>query len=294
MSAIGYYVFYAINWVITLLPLRVLYIFSDFLFLILYYFPSYRRSTVAMNLKNAFPEKSIKELKEIEKKFYKHLADIFIETLKMSHLSSKEMKRRFRFTNPEVIDKLKAEGRDIAAICGHYNNWEWMSSLPLFTDMKCVTIYKPLNNRLFDGFMNDLRMKKGFFLAPMSLIIREILTDRKKGVNALYAFISDQTPAKGDIQYWTNFLNQDTPVFLGVEKIAVKYDMAVVFFDNQKVKRGHYTATVSVLFEHPGEVPEHAVTEAHVRKLEEMIKKQPEYWVWSHKRWKYKREQPNG
>jgi KDO2-lipid IV(A) lauroyltransferase len=128
----------------------------------------------------------------------------------------------------------------------------------------------------------------------MSLIVREIITDRKKGVNALYAFISDQTPAKGDIQYWTNFLNQDTPVFLGVEKIATKYDMAVVFFENQKVKRGHYEATVEVLFDHPGEVPEHTVTETHVRKLEEMIKKQPEYWVWSHKRWKYKREQVNG
>lgn len=294
MNAIVFYIFYAINWVITLLPLSILYVISDFLFLILYYFPSYRRSTVAMNLKNAFPEKSDEERKIIEKKFYKHLADIFIETLKMTHLSRKEMKKRFRFTNPEVIDKLKAEGRDIAAICAHYNNWEWMSALPLFTDIKCTTIYKPLHNRFFDKFINDLRRKKGFFLTPMSNIVREIISDKKRGVNALYAFISDQTPANVDVQFWTTFLNQDTPVFVGVEKIAAKYDMAVVYFDCQKTRRGYYTFTAELLFDHPKGLPENTVTEAHVRKLEGIINKQPEYWVWSHKRWKHKREQLNG
>jgi KDO2-lipid IV(A) lauroyltransferase len=293
MGKVMFYLFYGINWVITLLPLRILYIFSDLLFLVLYYFPSYRRKIVAANLKNSFPEKTADELLKIEKKFYKHLADMFIETLKMTHLSKKEMKKRFIVTNPEVLQRFKDEGRDIAAICGHYNNWEWMSAIPLYTDIKCVTIYKPLRNKQFDNFLNDLRRKKGFFLTPMSNIIREIITDRNKGINAMYSFIADQTPAKSDIQYWTRFLNQDTPVYTGAEKIAVKYDMVVVFFNNKKIKRGYYTTTLDILFEHAAGLPEHSVTEAHVRCLEKNIREQPEYWIWSHLRWKHKREHQN-
>jgi Kdo2-lipid IVA lauroyltransferase/acyltransferase len=293
MEKAGFYLFYMINWVITLLPLRILYIFSDLLYFILYYFPSYRRKMVATNLKNSFPDKSADELLKIEKKFYRHLADMFIETLKMTHLSDAEMRKRFVVKNPEVIQKLKNEGRNIAAICGHYNNWEWMSGMPLYTDMKCVTIYKPLRNKHFDKFMNSLRRKKGFYLAPMSNIVREIFTDRNNGINALYAFISDQTPAKGDIHYWTTFLNQDTPVYTGAEKIAAKYDMAVIFFNNIKIKRGHYVVTIDVLFEHTQGLPEHTVTEAHVRSLEKNIIEQPEYWIWSHHRWKHKRESLN-
>jgi len=293
MGAVGFYLFYGINWIITLLPLRVLYLSADLLFLILYYYPSYRRTIVATNLKNAFPEKSADELLKIEKRFYKHLADLIIETFKMTHLGRKEMKKRFIVTNPEILKKFKDEGRDIAGICGHYNNWEWMVATTLYTDLKCVTIYKPLRNKLFDWFMNDLRSKKGFVLTPMSHIVREIIADRNKGINCLYAFISDQTPAKGDIQFWTQFLNQDTPVYLGAEKIATKYDMAVVFFNNQKIKRGYYTSTLEILFEHTEGLPEHAVTEAHVRKLENLIIENPEYWIWSHRRWKHKREQQN-
>ena len=293
MQKVTFYLFYAINWVITLLPLQILYFFSDLLFLALYHFPSYRRKIVATNLKNAFPEKSTDELLKIEKKFYKHLADVFIETLKMTHLSEKEMKKRYLITNPEVLEKFKDEGRDIAAIAGHYNNWEWMSVTPLFIDLKCVTIYKPLRNRYFDKFLNDLRRKKGFYLTPMSHIIREIITDRNNGINALYAIIADQTPPKGDIHYWTQFLNQDTPVYVGAEKIAVKYDMVVVFFNTKKIKRGFYTATVDVLFEHTSGLPEHVITEAHVRSLEKNIIEQPEYWIWSHHRWKHKRDTKN-
>jgi KDO2-lipid IV(A) lauroyltransferase len=288
MTALGFYLFYVINWVVTLLPLRVLYLFSNMLFFILYYFPSYRRDVVSENLKNSFPDKSQKELQNIEKKFYKHLGDICIETLKMTHLSRSEMKKRFVVTNPEVLQKFKDEGRDIAAVCGHYNNWEWMSALPLYTDIKCITIYRPLTSKLFDWFMNSLRKKKGFFLTANSNIVREIISNRKNGINALYAFIADQVPPKGDIKYWTRFLNQDTPVYLGVEKIASKYNMAVIFFNNNKVKRGYYTTTIEVLFENPEGLPDHAITDKHVKCLEKMITEKPEYWIWSHRRWKYK------
>lgn len=294
MNAIGFYLFYCINWIITLIPLRVLYLFADFLFLLLYYFPSYRRKIVAANLKNAFPEKNTGELLKIEKQFYKHLADLFIETFKLTHMSEKSLKKRFVVTNPEVIKKFKDEGRDIVAVCGHYNNWEWFAGLPLYSDIKTVSIYKPLKNKLFNQFINRLRSKHGMVLTPMSNIIRELIMDRKNGVNTLSAFVADQTPVRADIKYWTKFLSQDTPVYLGAEKIATKYDMVVVFLNNRKIKRGYYTLTIDVLFESTKGLPEYAVTEAHVKRLEEIITENPQYWMWSHRRWKYKREKQNG
>jgi Kdo2-lipid IVA lauroyltransferase/acyltransferase len=291
MGAVGFYLFYIINWIITLLPLRVLYIFSDMLFLILYYFPSYRRKIVAANLRNSFPDKTKQELEVIEKKYYKHLADLFIETLKLTHMNRKQLKKRFVFTNPELINKLKADGKDIIGICGHYNNWEWTSAVQLFIDYKTISIFRPMKNKLFEEFVNSLRRKYGTVMTPMSNIVREIITNRKNGVRTLSEFIADQIPAKGDINYWTQFLNQETAVYLGAEKIAAKYDMAVVFFNIQKIRRGYYKTTAELLFEHSAGLPEYMITEAHVRRLEEIIKEKPEYWIWSHRRWKHKREQ---
>lgn len=294
MEVVVFYLFYIINWIITLLPLQVLYLFSDFFFLILYYFPGYRRKVVATNLRNAFPEKSEKELALIAKSFYKHLADLFIETLKLTHMSRKQLKRRFIIENPELLSRLKAEGRDIVGVCGHYNNWEWMTGIPLYTDYKCISIYKPLKNKYFDKFITNLRKMNGMGLTPMSNILREIIKERNAGVNTLSAFISDQTPPGGDINYWTRFLNQETPVYLGAEKIAAKYDMALVFFNHQKIKRGYYRMKVEMLFEHTSGLPDHIITDAHVRRLEEIILERPQYWIWSHRRWKHKKEHPDG
>ena len=289
MGTIGFYIFFGINWIVTLLPLRILYIFSDFLYLILYYGLSYRRKVVAENLRNSFPEKSTGELKAIEKKFYRHLADLFIEILKLTHMSKNESLKRMKITNLELLERLYDERRDIVAVIGHYNNWEWLKSLIFHTKYQTVSIYKPLRNRHFDKFLLDLRKREGMILSPMSLIVREILEARKAGRRSIYSFISDQTPPKGDIKYWTTFLNQDTPVYLGVEKIASKYDMAVVFFNVTKIKRGYYSYCPELLFEHTTGLPEHVITESHVRRLEEIIREKPEYWIWSHRRWKHKK-----
>jgi KDO2-lipid IV(A) lauroyltransferase len=294
MDAIGYYIFYAINWVITLLPLRVLYVISDFTFLLLYYFPSYRRKVVATNLKNSFPEKSEAELKSIEKKFYRHLADFFIETVKLMHVSKEEQKRRYTFSNIEVIDKLREEKRDIVAVLGHYNNWEWPTLLPFFLKYKVIIIYRPLQNKYFDRFIYNQRSRYGIVLTPTNMVIREIVNFRKQNINTISVFLTDQTPAKGDIKYWTKFLNQDTPVYTGTEKIAAKYDMAMVYFHVQKIKRGYYNLDVELLLEHTAGLPEHFVTETHVRRLEEIIREKPEYWLWSHRRWKHKKPVENG
>jgi Kdo2-lipid IVA lauroyltransferase/acyltransferase len=289
MGGIAYYVFYGVNWIMTLLPFRVLYIISDFIYLFLYYFPSYRRNTVSANLRNSFPEKNNQELKSIEKKFYKHLADLFIETLKLTHISKSQLMKRFRVTNLEITDKLLMENRDIIAVLGHYNNWEWLAAFPLYTNYKSISIYKPLRNKYFNKFLNDLRATHGMVLTPMSQIIRELINDRKNNINTISAFISDQTPVRDEAKYWTTFLNQDTPVYLGTEKIATKYDMAIVFFNIQKVKRGYYNLNIELLFEHTTGLPEHVITETHVRRLEEIIREKPEYWIWSHRRWKHKK-----
>jgi KDO2-lipid IV(A) lauroyltransferase len=293
MGAVLYYIFYGIIWIITLLPLGVLYILSDFIFLLLYYFPSYRRKVVGTNLKNSFPEKSEKELRVIEKRFYHHLADLFLETFKLIHMSEKQQLRRFTYSNLEVIDKLRNENRDVVALLGHYNNWEWPTLLPKFMKYPTVIIYKPLQNKYFNNFINKQRSKYGIILTPMSLVIREILNYRQKKINTISIFISDQTPAKGDIKFWTPFLNQDTPVFTGAEKIALKYDMAVVFFHIQKKKRGYYNLDIELLFDHTAGLPEHTITETFTRRLEEVIKENPEYWIWSHRRWKHKRPVAN-
>jgi KDO2-lipid IV(A) lauroyltransferase len=293
MDAIGYYIFYGINWIITLLPLPVLYIFSDLLYLVLYYIVSYRRKVVAENLRNSFPEKSKEELKTIEKKFYRHLADLLIETFSLTHMSKAEQKKRFTYSNLEVIDRLREDKRDIIAVLGHYNNWEWPTLLPYFLKYKIIIIFKPLQNKYFNEFINKHRSKFGIVLTPTSQVIREIINYRKNNINTLSVFISDQIPAKGDIKFWTKFLNQDTAVFTGAGKIAAKYDMAVVFFHIQKVKRGYYNLDIELLLEHTEGLSEELITETHVRRLEEIIREKPEYWIWSHRRWKHKKPVEN-
>lgn len=293
MAAIGYYLFYGINWIITLLPLPVLFVFSDFLYLVLYYVVSYRRNVVATNLKNSFPEKTDKELKIIEKKFYRHLSDILVETFKSTHMTLVNQKKRFTYSNLEIIDKLREEKRDIIAIMGHYNNWEWPTLLPYYLKYKTIIIYKPLQNKYFNRFINNHRSEHGIVLTPTSQVIREIINCRKNDINTVSVFISDQIPSKGDIKYWTTFLNQDTAEFTGAGKIASKYDMAMVFFHVQKVKRGYYNLNIELLFDHTKGLSEEVITDKHVRRLEEIIKEKPEYWIWSHRRWKHKKPVEN-
>lgn len=293
MSAIGFYIFYVLNWVITLLPLPVLYLFSDFLYLVLYYIVGYRRKVVAINLKNSFPGKSEEERKSIEKKFYRHLSDIMVETFKLTHMSVASQRKRLTYSNLEIIDKLRAEKRDVIAVLGHYNNWEWPTLLPEYLKYKTVIIYKPLQNKYFNDFINKQRSKDGIVLTPTSQVIREIINFRHNGINTVTIFIADQIPAKGDIRYWTTFLNQDTAVFTGVGKIAAKFDMAIVFFNIQKLKRGYYNLSVELLFEHTAGLSEDIITDKHVRRLEEIIIEKPEYWIWSHRRWKHKKPVDN-
>jgi KDO2-lipid IV(A) lauroyltransferase len=293
MDAVAYYIFYGINWIITLLPLRILYIFSDFLYFVLYYIVLYRRKVVENNLRNSFPEKTDEERRIIEKKFYRYLADLIIETLKLTHISKREQRKRFTYSNLEIIDKLREEKRDVIAVLGHYNNWEWPTLLPYYLKYKIIIIFKPLQNKYFNSFMNNQRSKYGIVLTPTAHVIRDIIDNKRNNINTLSVFLSDQIPAKGDIKYWTTFLNQDTAVFTGAGKIAAKYDIAIVFFHIQKVKRGYYNLDIELLHEHTTGLSEKVITETHVRRLEEIIRETPENWIWSHRRWKHNRPAEN-
>jgi len=291
MAAIGFYLFYIVNWIITLLPMRVLYAFSDFTYVLLYHIYRYRRNVVAENLRKSFPEKTYDELRIIEKKFYHHLCDLFVETFSLQHMNNKKLTERYRITNPEILDELYEKNKDVTAVLGHYGNWEWLLIIPLYTRFQTVTIYKPLQNKYFDSFMLKKRTRNKMIVTPMSHIVRDIINLRKENRRALYSFINDQIPPRGEIRYWTRFLNQDTAVYLGAEKIAMKYNMAVVFFRINKIKRGYYELTVEKLFDDVSGLPEHAITESHVKKLEEIIRERPELWVWSHRRWKHRKEE---
>ncbi|MBE0666093.1 MAG: lysophospholipid acyltransferase family protein [Bacteroidales bacterium] len=293
MKGIAFYIFFTINWLITLLPLRVLYIFSDLFFVILYYFPSYRREVVAANLRNAFPEKDEDELKKISRRYYRHLADLFVETLKVTHMSKKQIARRFTMKDEGLLDRFYDEGRDVVAVCGHYNNWEWLSAMPLHFRFTGMTIYKPLKNKYFDRLMCQLRSKYGVVPAPMQSILREILRRRKTGELTASAFIADQTPPPDDHTYWTTFLNQETGFYTGPEKVAVMLDIPVIFLHIKKLKRGYYEAEMTLISENPKSETPHAITEKHIRRLEDIIRLEPEYWLWSHRRWKHKRKKEN-
>ncbi|MGD0341446.1 MAG: lysophospholipid acyltransferase family protein [Bacteroidales bacterium] len=294
MEAIGFYIVYGLAWAFSLLPLTLLYILSDFIFLFIYYFPGYRRKIVRINLLNSFPGKNINEIIKIEKAFYHHFCDLFVETFKLIHMSDEELLNRMKMTNPELLGRLYDEGKDVTVVLGHYGNWEWLVCLSQYTKHQTVPIYKPLQNKHFDRLLYKIRSRYDSILAPMSEVIREVIKLRQKNIISLFAIITDQTPPKEDIKFWTKFLNQDTPVYLGAEKIASKYNMAVVFFNVQNVRRGYYTFTAELLFENSKGLPEHLITETHVRRLEELIREKPEQWLWSHRRWKHKKEQTDG
>ncbi len=292
MKGIGFYIFYTINWLITLLPLRVLYLSSDLFYLILYYVAGYRREVVAMNLRNAFPEKSETERRTIERLFYRHLADLFVETLKVTHMSAKQISKRFRIRDLSLAQRLYNEGRDIIGVCSHYNNWEWLSSLVL-TQYTEMTVYKPLKNKYFDQFILKLRTKYGVISSPMEHILRTLITFRKKNIRTATCFIADQTPPPDENAYWTTFLNQDTGFYRGAEKVAVKFDMAVIYLHIIKVRRGYYDVDIKLITEHPKAEAHDFITSRSVELLEEIIRDKPEYWLWSHRRWKHKKPVKN-
>lgn len=254
----------------------------------MFYVIRYRRKIVLENLNNSFPEKSSEELYEIAKQFYRYLADLFIEILKMLQYDLDSLSKRVKYTNPEVLDDLYDKGKDVLVVLGHYGNWEWLLGLCKYHKHRPLVVFKPVSNKHVDKVFYKMRRKMKVEPIQMRRIIRAILDYREKNILTISAFISDQSTIWEETQYWTQFLNQDTPVYLGPEKIAKKTNQAVIFYKVDRVKRGYYEVEILNLFEEAEETKPHEITERHTRVLEKIIQDKPELWLWTHRRWKLK------
>ena len=287
LSRIGVFFLYLLS----LLPFWFLYLLSDVLYFVIYYLTGYRKKVVRENLRNSFPEKTDAERSAIERRFYSYLCDLMLETIKMLTISRKQLLKRMMPVQNGIdadIEAIIANGRPIIGAVGHYGNWE-MAALRfsmLYPDVARVIVYKPLTNPVFDKLFKNMRERLGATLVAMKDILRKLVSLRNQQTFTL--LVSDQTPIQESAQYFTQFLNQPTAIFMGVEKLAKSTDAVVVFCDIRCVKRGYYTFSFSLIEDQPKNAEPHAITNKHVAYLENMIKLAPQYWLWSHRRWKFK------
>lgn len=295
MNKVLYCIIYSWTYLHALLPFRLLYVLSDILYFWVYIVASYRLKVVRDNLIHSFPEKSKKELRKIERDFYHHFCDYFVETIKLLHISDKEMRKRMKFENVEQVKELMKDGNSALMFLGHYCNWEWVPSINLnFKDDEntiLAQIYKPLKNKAFDDLFLKIRSRFGSLGIPRYETLRTIVKLRRDQKQTLIGFMADQLPSINNIHYWTSFLNQDSAVFTGVERIAKQTGFSVVYLDMEKERRGYYKGTVRLISDKPSEEPEYQITETYIRAMEKTILRNPAYWLWTHKRWKRSRQE---
>ena len=287
---------YPIFYLLSLLPFWILYILAGFAYLIVYKLIGYRTRVVRNNLRTSFPEKSQEELKKIEKQFYHWLCDYFFETLKLLSISKKELDKRFVITNPEVITDSFKEGQNVAAILGHYCNWEWLTRVGKdFNNekRKVGIIYHPLYNKVFDKLLIDIRTSESSITVPKKDILRQLLTFKKEGIMSILGYVSAQSPKWENIHLWLPFLNHDTPVFTGGERIMRKMNDAIFYVEMGRPKRGYYTCTYHLITKEPNSLPEHEITRIFFQMLEKTVQNAPQYYLWSHNRWKRTHEEYN-
>jgi KDO2-lipid IV(A) lauroyltransferase len=283
-----YHILRAFAWPMQLFPLGFHYFASEILYVVVYLVFGYRKKVVSKNLKNAFPQLSEAELKAIERKFYKNFIDIFIETLYFTHINIEKEKGRLEITNYQLIKDLAAENRNILLVMGHLGNWEFLEFLPKEDSLKYYFVYKKLNNKAFDQFFRDLRGRAATPL-EMKQTFRQLYNDTQENKPFLALFISDQRPVKGEIKHWVNFMNQETPVMLGTEKVAQRTGAAVVYFELHRKSRGYHQAHLELICEDASKTAEYEITDAFMQKLEQSIKREPDQYLWTHNRWKFKR-----
>ncbi len=289
MKRIVFLFLYGLLWLITRLPLRFLYFLSGMFNPVIYYLIPYRKKLVLKNLRLSFPEWSEKRVRQTARKFYRHFCDSLIEGVVTIFLSEEELKKRYIFRNPEVCNELFRQGKSIALIFGHYGNWEWASLMPLFLRHKILAIYKPLHNPYIDRLIKRNRERFGVETVAMEKIFRSISRYSKDHVPTLTMFLSDQRPRWAQIQHWTTFMNQDTPVILGPEKISRKLGLSVVYYKIIPVKRGYYEVEFIPMFDDPDKTDVFEITERFHQLLEENIREYPEFWLWTHNRWKHEK-----
>ncbi len=271
------------------LPLRFLYVVSDFLYYLLLYVVRYRRRVVLENLRLSFPEKTATEIQAIAKGFYRNLTDLIVETIKMPALSPDALRQRVRFTNAELVQTRLRAGQTVIGMASHQGNWEWIPSASVLNDMPVDSVYKPLNNAFFEEIMRTVRSSFGAVPTPMSSLPRQLVV--RKDVPRIIALVSDQMPGAPEHAYWTDFLHRDTPFYPGTERLARGRKFAVFYLQLVRLRRGYYEATFTLIAEPPYDtVPPGMILERYRDLLEETIRRYPADWLWSHKRWKHQRE----
>jgi KDO2-lipid IV(A) lauroyltransferase len=252
----------------------------------------YRRKLVSLNLRNSFPEKSDKEIKNLQKQFYHFLCDYFVETLKMVRMTKEEIGKRMKFTNPDMINELTKTGNSCLLSLGHYGNWEWVTSIGLYIEnnVKKGQVYKRLNSRAFDEFFLLVRERCTTKCIEMNEIYRTIILNKKEGNAMVIGFLSDQHPPRYQDEYWTTFLNQDTLTLTGLEQIAAKMGFAIVYLDVKRIKRGYYEGAFKLITTDASKEPKFSIMEKYMRNLEQTILYDPAYYLWSHNKWKFKKQ----
>lgn len=266
----------------------LLYLKSDVMFLLIYYVVGYRKKVVLDNLEHAFPEKSQAEIKTIAKKFYKHLCDLMLESLKLKVFSIEKLKTRMVVTNPELVNKYFDQGKSVLVLTMHYNNWEWQAILQNYLKHKVLLVYNPARNLIYDSYINKMRKRFGSTLVSTKQIFKTVLKAQQDNELTLTWLCADQRP-KRNADFWTTFLNQEAAFFPGPENLAKHTNQVVLFQRIEKLGRGKYQTTFEVLTENPSELAKNGVLQLYVDKVESIIKEKPEFYLWSHKRWKHKR-----
>lgn len=289
MRFIVYLLSYPFLWCISMLPFRLLYLFSDFVYLIVYYAIGYRKKTVRGNLAIALPHLSDEERLIIEKKSFRHLCDMFLEMIKTMTISNEEISKRFVFTNIEVFKNLEAQEKSIAIMMAHYASYEWAISMNAYVNFSAFAIYKKIANPYFDKLVRDIRSRFKATLITTKETIPVIVNNNKNDELSIYGFASDQSPKISSTFHWQKFMGIEVPVHTGAEMLSKKYDMNVVFLKVKKIKRGYYQASVEVLSDNTKEVANYEITDKFLKLVEKQILEAPEYYLWTHKRWKHGR-----
>lgn len=290
-KGVGYSFIFAMAYLFAMLPFKVLYLFSDFLYVIVYHIVKYRKKVVRKNLKNAFPQKPEKDIVMMEKKFYHHLCDYFVETVKTLRLTDDEVRKRMKFENPEFINQLTSNGQSCVLGLGHYGNWEWVPSIIMYftPGVEQGLIYKKLHSVAFDQLFLKIRCHFKSRPIEMKNAFRQMLRLQNEGKTMVVGFLTDQRPKPRQEKYWTEFMNQQTPVQIGMENIARRLGSSVAFLAIEKTKRGYYSGKFHLISSNAQAEDEYAITESYIRKLEENILKDPAYYLWSHDRWKFRK-----
>lgn len=292
MKLLIYILVYPIVWLLSLLPMRILYIISDGLYGLFYYLTGYRKEVVLTNLQLAFPDKDLVELKKIRKKFYRHFTDLFVESVKAFTISEKNLRKRYQYLNPEVINDLHEKGRSIALVGAHQANWEWSIGIPLSVNIQCFAAYTKIRNKYFERTVKKSRMKFGFIGYKTSQTVSAMKANFDDKVQGLYLLLSDQSPEVKKTHYWSEFMGVKVPIHTGAEMLAKKFNMAVVNYSVKKVKRGLFEVTFETITETPKEFKNYDITDKYLAITERNIHEQPECYLWSHNRFKHRDKVP--